>query len=309
MCYAFDLEPQYKIKCGRRFAAASERHILDLSDLGIPEVPLVGRYEYHSAHPGLHTHTHPSTLEVCYLARGKQTYRVGGRQFHLTGGDVFVTLPDEPHDTAGQPEDPGILYWINVRMPKRGGSLLTLPARHSAILTRELLNLPERHFAGSPALKLILEEVFDLYNRPDDPLKRIAIVNLMVRYLLEVVSCARRHPYMRLSHALAQIVEMIHSHPEENHLLADLADQAGLSLSRFKARFKAEVGTAPHEYILRIKIEAARKLLRDQLPVTEVAMQLGFDSSQYFATVFKRFCEQTPRDFQKSGPVVPLRPA
>jgi len=309
VCYAFDLESQYKIKRGRRFAAASERHILDLSDLGIPEVPLVGRYEYHSAHPGLHTHTHPGTLEVCYLARGKQTYRVAGRQYHLSGGDVFVTVPDEPHDTAGQPEDPGILYWINVRMPKRGASLLTLPARDSAILARALLNLPERHFPGSLALKLILEEVFDFYNRPDDPLKRIAVVNLMVRYLLEVVNCARRHPYMRLSHALAQIVETIHSHPEESYQLDDLADQAGLSLSRFKSRFKAEVGTGPREYILSVKIEAARKLLGEQLLVTEVAMQLGFSSSQYFATVFKRFSEQTPRDFQRSGPVVPLRPA
>lgn len=303
------MEPQSKIKRGRHFAAASERHILDLSALGIPEVPLVGRYEYHSAHPGLRTHTHPGTLEICYLARGKQTYRVGGRQYLLTGGDLFVTLPDEPHDTAGQPEDPGILYWINLRMPKRGASLLTLPARDSAILAHELLNLPERHFPGSLALKLILEEVFDICNRPDNPLKRIAVVNLMVRYLLEVVNCARRHPYMRLSHALAQIVETIHSHPEESYQLDDLAGQAGLSLSRFKARFKAEVGTAPREYILRIKIDAAKRLLRDQLPVTAVAMQLGFSSSQYFATVFKRLSEQTPRDFQRSGPIVPLRPA
>ncbi len=308
MCYAFDLEPQYKIKHGPR-SAARERYILDLSTLGIPEVPLVGRYEYHSAHPGLHTHTHPGTVELCYLARGKQTYRVGGQEYHLRGGDVFVTLPGEPHDTGGQPEDPGILYWTNLRVPRRGGSLLGLPARDSAILKRALLNLPERHFAGSPALKLILEEVFDLYHQPSDPLKRIAVVNLMIRYLLEVVNCAQRHPYARLSPTLTQVISAIHSHPEKNHALADLAGQAGLSLSRFKARFKAEVGTAPHEYMLRVKIEAARKLLRDQLAVTEVAMRLGFDSSQYFATVFKRFCEQTPRDFQKSGPIVPLRPA
>ena len=115
-------------------ALAGERRILNLRELGIPEAPLVGRYEYHSAHPGLRTHTHPGIIEICYLARGTQTYRVGGREYHLAGGDVFVTLPGEPHDTAGQPEDRRILYWTNVRMPRRRGSLLTLPARDSAIL-------------------------------------------------------------------------------------------------------------------------------------------------------------------------------
>jgi len=309
MVYAFDLASQYGIKRGKTPAAAVERRILNLRELGIPEVPLVGRYEYHCARSGLRTHAHPGTMEICYLARGKQTYRIGERQYHLVGGDVFVTAPGEPHDTAGQPEDAGILYWINLRIPKRGGSLVALPARDSAVLVEKLLSLPERHFPGTITLKTILDDVFEVYDRPDDPLKRIAVINLMTRYLLEVVNCAHRRAHSRLTPGVARIAETIHSHPEENYSLAALADGAGLSVSRFKARFKAEVGTPPHEYILRSKIEAARKLLQEDLSVTDVAMRLGFGSSQYFATVFKRFSDQTPRDFRRTGPAVPLRPA
>jgi AraC-like DNA-binding protein len=307
--YAFDLEPQYGIKHPRRPRPAGERRVLNLRDVGIPDVPLVGRYEYHSARPGLRTHTHPDMLEICYLARGRQTYRVGGREYHLAGGDVFITLPGEPHDTGGQPEDPSILYWTNVRMPRRGRSLLSLPRRDSAALTKRLLHVPERQFAGSAALKLVLDEVFDVHEQPGDPLRRLRLVNLMVRYLLEVLHCAERHSYLRSSPLIAGIVEAIRSHPEESHPLGALAAQAGLSLSRFKARFKAEAGTAPHEFLLQSKAEAARRLLAQGKSVTETAFELGFSSSQYFATVFRRLCGQTPREFQKTGPVVPLRRA
>ena len=307
MLYAFDLGSQYGIKHRRRPGIAGERRIVNLRDVGIPEVPLVGRYEYHSAHPGLRTHTHPGTVEICYLVRGRQTYRVDGREYHLTGGDVFLTYPGEPHDTAGRPEDPGILYWTNVRIPRHGGSLLGLPARDSAVLVDRLLHLPERQFAGSARLKLLLDDVFKLYDQPGDPLKRISVVNLMVRYLLEVLHCAQRHSYMRLSPLIAGVVEAIRSNPEKSYPLSALAANAGLSVSRFKARFKAEIGTAPHEFMLHAKTEAAKKLLAEGKRVTEIAIQLGFSSSQYFATVFKRFCEQTPSEFQKSGPIVPLR--
>jgi AraC-like DNA-binding protein len=281
--------------------------MLNLRDMGIPEVPLVGRYEYHSTHPGLRTHTHPGALEICHLARGSQTYRVGGREYHLTGGDVFITLPAEPHDTAGRPEEPGILYWTNVRIPRPGRSLLGLPAGDSAVLVEHLLHLPERQFLGNAAMKLLLEDVFDLYDQPGDPLKRISTINLMVRYLLEVLKCAQRNSRMSLSPLIARVVETIRSRPEESYPLAALAAQAGLSVSRFKVRFKAEVGTVPHGFMLHVKTEAARKLLGQGKSATEIAFELGFSSSQYFATVFKRFSEQTPSEFRKVGPVVPLR--
>src|SRR4051812_19378581 len=112
----------------------NERRVLNLADVGLPEVPVFGRYEYRSARPGLATHAHDGAVEICYLERGCQTYRVGVREYNLVGGDVFVTAPGEPHDTGGKVEDRGILYWLNLKMPKQGRSLLILPSTESAAL-------------------------------------------------------------------------------------------------------------------------------------------------------------------------------
>ena len=287
-----------------------ERRVLDLACVGLAEVPVFGRYQYFSAHPGLKTHTHPGTVEICYLERGCQTYRAGGREYHLVGGDLFVTAPGEPHDTGGHAEDRGILYWLNLRIPKQGDSILMLPPAESAALMGKLSSLPERQFAGRPVLKHIFNEIFALCEQPAKPLARVAVGNELVRFVLEVINCACCHEGLHPSPRIAKIVERIKSDPGGSYSLVDLAEEAGLSLSRFKTKFKAQLGIAPHEFILRCKVEAAKKFLLDEnRNVTDTAMELGFSSSQYFATVFKRFTQKTPVEFCTKGPAIPLLPA
>ncbi len=76
---------------------------------------------------------------------------------------------------------------------------------------------------------------------------------------------------------------------------------AHLSLSRFKARFKNEVGLPPADFIMRGKIERARQLLAaGDLSVTQIAMRLGFSSTQYFATAFKRHTGKTPSQARRA---------
>jgi AraC-like DNA-binding protein len=286
-----------------------ERCVLNLAAVGFPEVPVFGHYRYHAARPGLTTHTHPRTVEICFLERGYQTYRAGGREYHLTGGDLFVTAPDEPHDTAGHPENPGVLYWLNLVIPEPGGSLLMLPAAETTLLTARLCGLPERHFTGSPVLKRIFKAIFDLYDQPQNAFRRVAIANQLVQCLLEVIECSNRYEGIDCSPPIAVIVERVKSSPELSYSLAALAQEAGLSVSRFKTKFKAQMGIAPHDFILRCKMDAAKGLLAGQgRSVTETAMHLGFSTSQYFATVFKRFTQQTPVEFCTNGPITPLRP-
>lgn len=296
-----------------------------MSSIGLAEVPVFGRYEYCSARPGLTTHVHPHAVEICYLERGCQTYRTGGREYHLVGGDVFVTAAGEPHDTGGHVEERGILYWMNLKTPKAAGSILMLPPSESASLVYQLSTLPHRHFPGRPVLKQIFNEILSLCepaagvsdgaiktaNHPASlALTRITVANQLVRLILETINCAHRHEGIHKSPAISRLAERIKSNPEQNYSLVELANEAELSLSRFKSKFKAQVGIAPHEFILRWKMEAAKQLLSERRKtVTDIAMELGFSSSQYFATVFRRFTQQTPLEFRTQPLSVPLRRA
>ncbi len=281
---------------------ANERHIVDFTDLGIPEVQSLGRYKFYALRPGLTNRCHPGVVEICYLARGYQTYSAGGREYRLVGGDVFVTTPGEPNDTAGQPEGCGAMYSLIVRLPKKGGSLLTLPSTDSAVIVSRLSHLLERHFPSRPVLRHIFRHLFEIYDQPPNALKRVALVSQLLRCILEVLDSANHHQRRNCSAEITQIAQLICSYPEEEFSLEDLAEKIDLSLSRFKARFKAEMGIGPHEFIIRSKVEAAkRSLLDERETVTNVAMRYGFSSSQYFATVFRRFTCLTPLEFRASS--------
>ena len=283
-------------------SVTNRRRIVHFRDLGIPDVQSLGHYDYHVVRPGLTSHRHPGAVEIVYLIRGCQIYRAGGREYRLAGGDVFVTAPGEPHDTAGQPEDCGSLYWLVLGVPEKGGSLLTLPPEDSAVIVSRLSNLTERHFPGRPILQQIFRQLFETYDRPSNELKRVALVNHLLRCILEVLDCANYHQRRDCSREIAQVVRLVLSSPEEEFSLQDLAEEIGLSLSRFKARFKMEMGIGPHEFIVRAKVEAAkRSLLGERETVTSVAMRYGFSSSQYFATVFRRFTSLTPIEFRASA--------
>lgn len=276
-----------------------ERTVIDLRPSGIPEIPMLGRYVYREAKSGLDLHAHRDVLEICYLAKGQQLYRVGQRDYVLTGGDVFVTFPGEVHSTGETPEEKGTLYWVQVILPNRSRPFLNCPPREGRALVEQLRRLPHRHFAGEPVLARLLDDAL----AADGPLRRVIIQNRLVDFLLRVIDLSQREPRASVSPAVSELLRYIEANVHQTLPLPALAARLGLSLPRFKARFKAEVGIPPAEYVLRCKVEAAKqRLTQPDATVTRVGAELNFSSSQYFATVFRRYTGQTPRQFRARLP-------
>lgn len=270
-----------------------------LTARGVAGVPLLGRYNHTSARPGLEEHAHTGTLEICFLVKGCQTYELGGRSYRLTGGDVFLAFPGEKHSTGGLPQEKGVLYWMALRPP-----LLHLPPRQSRVLWQTLLGISSRHFRGSWKMQDNLDAITRRFHQPAGGLDAFALASHVGAFLLEVVSCAGAAPGRKGSVSLQPVLDGIARHLDEPFSVPALAAQAGLSEARFKVRFKEEVGIPPGEYVLRARVDEARRQLRaGRATITEIAHGLGFSSSQYFATVFQRFTGQTPGEFRKK--VVP----
>lgn len=264
-----------------------------LGERGLKEVVLLGRYNYARAQAPLPEHEHGSILEICFLVKGRQTYRVAGRTYHLRGGDVFVTFPNEKHGTAGHPEEKGVLYWMMLRRTR--GRWLGLSAPDADVLWRSLAGLPARHFRGSARMKSQLDSVTDLFHRSPFPLQSTFLTTEVMGYLVEVIRCSEVGGRARQGTRMEMIYRYIQDHLDEKLSVPGLAERAGLSTARFKARFKEETGVPPGEYVLRAKIaEAQRRLKTGVGSVTDVACDLEFSSSQYFATVFKRYTGKTP---------------
>ncbi len=125
---------------------------------------LLGHYKYNRVYPGLPSHQHKGIIEICYSAKGEQVYEVESKSYKIHGGDVFITFPDEWHSSDGEPEDKGELYWmlIDIDQAKKNSSFLNFRGNLGNVFCDSLLNIPERHFKGTPRLQTILQQLLKL---------------------------------------------------------------------------------------------------------------------------------------------------
>jgi AraC-like DNA-binding protein len=85
-----------------------------------------------------------------------------------------------------------------------------------------------------------------------------------------------------------------------------LAQQQGCSLATLRRRFKDATGQTLHEFVIAQRIARARKLLAEtDLPLRQLAAQLGYDSEFFFARQFKQVAQVTPGEYRRSRLFIP----
>jgi len=93
------------------------------------------------------------------------------------------------------------------------------------------------------------------------------------------------------------------SQPEKRWTVAEMAQLASLSPSRFHAVYKSVFATSPMQDLIDAKIGYAKSLLLsdDQLPLPEVAEKLGYNDQYHFIRQFKTVTGVTPGAYRKAN--------
>jgi AraC family transcriptional regulator len=101
--------------------------------------------------------------------------------------------------------------------------------------------------------------------------------------------------------ALRRVEDLVRSRLGEELRLADLAAAAGLSEFHFCREFKHTTGLAPFEYVARLRVEEAKRQLRDtDAGVLEIAIGVGYQSASHFSHVFRRQVGVTPTAYRRA---------
>jgi AraC-like DNA-binding protein len=95
--------------------------------------------------------------------------------------------------------------------------------------------------------------------------------------------------------------EVLHSSPERNVSLAELAALTQLNKHYFLTIFKRDVGMSPHTYQTNLRIYKAQNLLSRGLPVAQVAVDTGFSDQSHLTNVFKKYRLVTPGQFRRDS--------
>lgn len=87
----------------------------------------------------------------------------------------------------------------------------------------------------------------------------------------------------------------------EAHQLSALAAAAGLSRFHFLRRFRDLIGVSPHQYVIGLRLRAAGERIENSAaPITEIALDTGFNDISHFNRLFRRAFAMSPSQWRKA---------
>ena len=253
--------------------------------------------------PPTPVHFHSNLLEIFFMIKGTryQQVQVEGeiRSYITKGNQCVIVYPLEIHGSGGEPQSPCEYYAFQIDLSKPN-DLLGLNPETSTALYDQLLGLPSSQMELGPSQRRELVQIFQLYAQRT-PVSTMRANQYLAGFLFGLSELTPIYgiPTQQVEEPIRKSLDYLSAHITENIRLDALAAAAGYSLSRFKTKFKEAVGITPAEYVTMQKIELAkRRLIESDESITELAYSLGYSSSNYFCSVFKKLMNCSPQNYR-----------
>lgn len=283
----------------------SQMRVLNLAEAGLPEVPVIActRFDHYVVPYALHRH--PDCFEIGLCLRGALTLVSQGVENRILPGDLLVNKPDDEHSLKTIPAGTKY-YWMMFRDPESCETFLHLPPGVAHDLHARLNALPSHITADTAKVKQAFADLFIHYDRPPGPYRTFCLTGACIHVLMALIDSVPRTTTPVHVKGVEQIIAGMREHPEKDYPLDELARTARLSPSLFTARFKQSTGLPPSHFLIACRLEEAkRRLASTDMPLTRIALDLGFCAPQHFSTSFKRAFGLTPRAWRAQNRAKP----
>lgn len=259
----------------------------------IPALQAVGRSRQLVARKGMLPH-HENYFEIHLILDGTVDWWVRDEIHTLQPGSVYVTKPGEPHGSVKNLVQPSRLIWLQV-----DGNGLADESLH-----RDLAQLQKRSWLGAGELLDWVVAILGEIKRPfpDSPRLVSAYLHLFLARLLRQAAQSEVSP--SYPPQFRQLLDYVETHltAVPTITVADLCEHTNLSRSRIFQLFEQYVGQSPIAYVNTKRIEQAKTILsQNDKPITDIGLELGYSSSQHFATVFRRKTGLSPSAYRKTA--------
>jgi len=222
-----------------------------------------------------------------YIVSGTGTILTDGGKLHPKEGDVYFLKAGEDHIYYSDANDPWVKIWFNIK-----GTLV-----ESLVRQYEIFDI--RLFENCRIKSLFDEFINNADSKMDFRLveKQNAIV---LHQIIQEMSAAVHKADSKYTEDALMIKEYIDLNYSRTIKIQELSELIYRSPSQTIRIFKKNFGIAPYEYTLKRKIQVARQLLKStNLPIGEIASELGFTNDHYFSSCFKAQTGITPSQYRK----------
>lgn len=275
---------------------------------GFPLVKRIGLLKHHETYR-VSWNRH-SGVEIHYVLKGDIGWELRGREQPLAvSGGFFGIVPAHARHRAlddkgtpavrigiifekplpamadGTPFTPDDLKRIFRRLKENGGCARRFSSRLSATLHD-------------------LADALTLENATN-PHGQLRLRMLATELLYETFVTLGEPEALAAGHdVIPQIRKWIDAHFAEKITIPQLVKLSGYGRSRFFTLFLADTGMTPNDYLVRVRIEKAKKLLSKAAPddtILNLAVDCGFNSAAVFSSTFRKHVGISPREFRDAA--------
>ena len=244
-------------------------------------------------------------LEIIYVKSGFLTVSISGESYIGKAGDAFVVSPGNLHLMGSQT---GTVDYFTFLFP-----LKYISFRTDDMLDDKLLEpLNSGHLMICPRVKdtakELCEQLIEIYMAKTDESEskiaaQIKTKVILLQFILEMweKGLVIENDTNGRNIVEKEMVSYIQQNFTGKISLKEFGEQFHLSEKYISRYFKEHFHITLSQYITYLRLEHAKQLLQDtDMPVTEVALQSGYQNVSYFIRSFKKAYAVSPLKYRKS---------
>ena len=253
-------------------------------------------------------------LEIVLITKGAVRWVIEDREFSLKANTFFYTLPWQDHGGRDEIQPSCEILYLCValrgkeRRPKRRFRFhpaLGFTGAEEAMISRAFTRHPEQMVTanepGAWLMRHFFEVVADRSRWGRSGARDTLRLLLLTVARLAATKRSADSFLPETERRVENFAAMLPARHAEPWTLDAMSEFCRLGRTQFAQLLKQRTGDTPLTYLNRLRVRAAQKLLAGRdLSITEIAHGVGFNSSQYFATVFKEFTDMDARSYRAS---------
>lgn len=243
--------------------------------------------------------------ELVYADKGDVTVFADDKSFVLEQGNVIFHKPNEWHNVRANGVDAANITIITFASPSKAMSFFENKILAVGQKQKELLSKIVSEYTN--AFKTPLNDPYTthLERRSDaavasEQLIKLFLCEFLILFLRNDPSGRQRT--VRSIHSSDATLNLLINYMEQNITktvtLKELMEYSGTNRTAIENIFRENLGRGAVEYFLILKIELAKKYLReDNYNITQISEILGYSSIHYFSRQFKKITGMTPTEY------------
>ena len=225
-----------------------------------------------------------------YIVSGKGTIETKESRTDVAAGDFYLLKKGFTGHYRADPEDPYDKIWVNAR-----GELVDRLC--------EIYGIDQPvtviHCADDTISRCItkIHQIMDAFD-PDYTEESMRVCSVRIMEILSIVSKGDKYRNSVRAASTAEMVkDYLDAHIYDDVSLSDIAKLYFMHESTIIRKFSHKYGMTPMKYLNSIRIDAAKRMIHDSIPIKQIASMLRFSDTSYFSLCFKKETGMSPTSY------------